>query len=126
MSPPSSSLYSPLLPSLPAFPPTEIFSTRSRFFSLSPSCLIFLFFFSFTLSISPLTNKQVSREQLLPLRLRAARRGHRPVWPRWRSEPRRDWLGPRDCSEEGLRVADRHSVSETKTQGVLPAAVPQG
>lgn len=45
--------YSPLLPSLPAFPPTEIFSTSFHRHVLS-------FFFS----ISPLTNKQVAREPL--------------------------------------------------------------
>lgn len=37
------------------------------------------------------------------------------------------WLAQAEkLQREEPRVADRHSVSETKTQGVLPAAVPQG
>ncbi|KAI9516893.1 hypothetical protein NQZ68_011370 [Dissostichus eleginoides] len=52
--------------------------------------------------------------------------GHRPVWPLWRPEPSCDWLRLEKLLREKLRVADSHSVSKTKTQGVLPASVPQG
>lgn len=80
------------------------------------------YFLSFTLPISPLTNhKQVSRELLS-----RSVCGHRPVWPLWRPEPSCDWPRPIKLLREELQVADSHSVSKTKTQGVLPASVPQG
>lgn len=61
----------------------------------SPSLLHLVFLFFLTLSISPLTNKQVSREPVSS----TVQRGHRPVWPLWRPEPHRDWLGLGNCSE---------------------------
>lgn len=116
--PSSSSLYSLLPSSSPAFPPTETLS-----FSLAPSlCLSFALFLSLpscflslfsTFFISSLTTKQVSRELFFP----SAQKGHRPVWPLWRPEPYCDWLEVEHC---------RHSVSKTKTQGILPVVVPEG
>lgn len=114
------SLLLPLLPSAPlpvslllsisAFPPNEMFSTSFHryalflFLSISPSLSLSLFLplfhfpLSFPLSISPLTNKQVSRE-LLSHSACVPQRGHRPVWPLWRPEPHRDWLRRENCSE---------------------------
>lgn len=78
---------SPLLSPLSALLPTETFPTSFyrhalRFIFLSLSLSLF-----FILSISPLTNKQVSRELLLD-----SEKGHRPVWPLRRPELHCDWL----------------------------------
>lgn len=108
--------------SLPAFPPTEIFSTSFHRHALSPQP----HFPPLSFSLSP--PWQINRSHVSPSCTPSACSSERtPPCLASVATWAAPWLAEAEkLQREEPRVADRHSVSETKTQGVLPAAVPQG